>query len=566
MMYRTRGYGEQRRKPRGWWQSPILWSSTASQSGLHRLTGLRNPTTKSRDSWGGAHQRFGSAPEHWEPILLAAVFCGVLLLQLAFPKQGLDWDGDPQLYIMNALNIINGANYGSTNYIVNPETAINPAAYPPVYPMLLAGAIAVFGLDYDHLRLVPDLSFVLLLVLLVRMRTELLPRNWPALWVASVALNPYVWWFKNTMYSEFSFMFFAYLALFSFDAVDRGTREQRSSWSIWGWAVVCGLAMAAAYQTRSAGVALILAAMIVGALRPRSLGIFTAVAVAIALGVSSAIGLMYPVDGDVYAGYFKEEWAQGLLSVGWGVLDRLKIYVGSVGALVAGLAWRSSEAQLVGLVMLGFIAMGFVSRVRRRITIFEVFFAAYMCMLVVFPMAGEPLRYALPALPLATLYLLFGIASLAGAWRHSSALAIAVAALLATTYAWQYSQLRLPVDLSFHGPEATAFYRRIKEQVPADAVVLCAKPTVIALQAERKTTNPPQPLSAQSFWNYVRKANVRWLVELKEPVYGWNELGAIMPEVQSGLVEMYSDRYFGLYRVEDLRPGAESNGRSGWAG
>src|SRR5262249_45087691 len=114
-----------------------------------------------------------------------------------------------------------------------------------------------------------------------------------------------------------------------------------------------------------------------------------------------------------------------------------------------------------------------------------------------------------------------------------------------------YGRGRPPVDIPLDGADATELFQQIQNNVPSDAVILCAKPTVIALHARRRTTPPPLDPTPDQFWRYIEQAKISWVVELKSPVYGWNALEKVMPKVRSGLEPVFGNRFFELYRVRE---------------
>ena len=60
-------------------------------------------------------------------------------------RAGVTWADDWATYVQDALNILHGRRYSTTGYIFNPQTDIGPTAYPPVYPLMLAVPIAIWG-------------------------------------------------------------------------------------------------------------------------------------------------------------------------------------------------------------------------------------------------------------------------------------------------------------------------------------------------------------------------------------------------------------------------------------
>ena len=80
----------------------------------------------------------GSALRLDHPLVPILLILGIGIFLLTALRQGQEWDGDFALYLMNARNIVLGLPYAKTAYLLNPDNAINPAAFPPGLPLLLA--------------------------------------------------------------------------------------------------------------------------------------------------------------------------------------------------------------------------------------------------------------------------------------------------------------------------------------------------------------------------------------------------------------------------------------------
>jgi hypothetical protein len=101
----------------------------------------------------------------------------ILLFYLVNLKGGHNWGGDFSMYIMNARNIVRGAPYAQTGYVYNPDLPnYGPKAYPPIFPLMLAPFIAIWGVNLKVLKLVGVICFAIELFYLDQ---KVLPKDWP---------------------------------------------------------------------------------------------------------------------------------------------------------------------------------------------------------------------------------------------------------------------------------------------------------------------------------------------------------------------------------------------------
>ena len=155
----------------------------------------------------------------------AVVVAGIATFLFATLRAGLDWDGDYALYVMNARNIAERNPYALTPFIANPANPIHPAAYPPGLPLLLAPVYLLAGIDLDAMRAAVLATFgAFPLLVYARIARDWLPSVAALAAIAALGLHPYVWEFKDTIFSEFPFMLFCYAALHLLDRLSDSSR------------------------------------------------------------------------------------------------------------------------------------------------------------------------------------------------------------------------------------------------------------------------------------------------------------------------------------------------------
>jgi hypothetical protein len=473
--------------------------------------------------------------------------CLVSAFLLSTIKLGQAWDGDAELFILGALNILNGEDYGATNYIVNHDHAIHPAAYPPGLPLLMAPFIGLFGIDYLIIKFGLTACYIGVLAVVSRMATPFMSERFIVLLILGLGLNPVVWHLKDVVYSEFPFMLFAYLGLFAFDRLDQATAQGAARARVWMLTLACAAAIALAYEVRAIGMVLFAAVAVMSVWRFKRMGLLGLAVLALALMFNTAISRMFPADLSTYTSYYDVASLDGLDQIARAVLTSAGIYIRALGELVAGGGeWSWLQAGIAAAV-LSLSAIGVVRSAVRRLSIFEVFLCAYLGALLVYPITEEPVRYAQPILPLVFLYFLHAVAHVPLRIRLDVLKPVAVGIALALLYLPQFVAPDYGDGVSVDGPEAIELYTQIRSQVPADAVILCSKPTVIALYGQRHATNPPRSPTREDFRRHVKQTEATWMVELMTPLY--DELSVLAPELDDDLEAVFENRLFRLYRI-----------------
>jgi hypothetical protein len=171
---------------------------------------------------------------------------------LATIRDGHVWGDDWAAYVHQAKNIVEGRPCGDIGYIRSPSS-INPLAYPPGFPLLLAPVYRVFGFDLTAMKVMCVGFFCLALLLLYRLLQEA-GRELALATVAIIGFCPYFWDFKDTLYSEFPFLAFAYAALL---AAHRAVNPSLPSRLQTLWGLAAGVLGGFAYWIRGPGIVLL---------------------------------------------------------------------------------------------------------------------------------------------------------------------------------------------------------------------------------------------------------------------------------------------------------------------
>ncbi|MBF0143284.1 MAG: glycosyltransferase family 39 protein [Magnetococcales bacterium] len=340
-------------------------------------------------------------------VLLAAflLFSGLGL------HDGHDWGCDYAMYLLAAKNLLGGAPYSYQIPVLTfefPHGANFVLHTPSVgYPLLLAGGLALFGLDFVALKLV-NLVFWCFGVLGFYLQAR--KRFTPAVAVVGAAalLSLHsMFMFKQLLLSDVPAAALLAVALWLFDSWER----DRSLGRLTLLALLCGFIILMRPVYTLLFPSLILALLLGwwrrgGGLSRPGVALETGLLVAVALLIQ-AINVHFSSLGNDYLGHgltiFREtplkEWVSLKLGLVGNEVVRLNV-------LLFGSSFISSSHA----VLLGLIALGFFPRLSlRRIAFMEIFVLAYLVAIIILSPWGLHNRLTLPLVFPAMIYLFHGL-------------------------------------------------------------------------------------------------------------------------------------------------------------
>src|SRR5262249_47742407 len=143
-------------------------------------------------------------------------------------------------------------------------------------------------------------AFILLLIIFALIARQWLPAAIALPLTALLGLHPFLWNFKDTIFSEFPFMLFCYAALYFVDRLDPiGALPRR--WAIAGAAV----ALAFASLTRTIGIVLFPITLLLITYRSKKIVNPGTSVIALSTALVMLASFLFPSDIGTYAGYFK---------------------------------------------------------------------------------------------------------------------------------------------------------------------------------------------------------------------------------------------------------------------
>ncbi len=438
-------------------------------------------------------------------MLLNLVFC----LLLFDPK--LHTGGDSSNYVSLAESVLrSGDGYADS---MAPGAPVPHTKYPPGYPVLMAPLLAIFGRNFVVLKLLSvafTVSSVLVFCVLSKERVS------PLLWLAmslAFAVSPVVVDYSHCLLSEAPFLFFTLLALLF---LQRESAEEGIGKYFW----LSLFAIMATYYIRSIGIAFIGAGTLFYLIkrRWRKFLYYNVVGAALSLPwlirnqllKGSATGY---IEAFLLRNMYEPEAGYNDL---WGVIGRFFTNVSIYSAremprvLAGSNSLWSTTVPMKGLslVLCGFMVIGFLYVVRKRLGVAEIYFALSCLAILLFQDVVSDVRYLMPLVPLMLFYISDGltlVAEKATSLKNHTAPAVAAMALIATIGA--FSQLaRAPQNMEMirryragdqfagYPPNWRSFFVAsdwVSANTPEDAVVTVRKPRLFHLWTGRKITEYP---------------------------------------------------------------------------
>ena len=490
-------------------------------------------------------------------------------------RAGYNWGGDFALYIAHAKNIATGQPYADTGYIYNTNVpALSPRTYPPVFPAILSPVYRIFGLDLYPMKVAGIAVFSLFLVVFYYYTRERLESSWSRLGaVAAVAFSPWFWKLKDSIMSDYSFLLFTFAAIV---LMDRLADRKTTGGSSMMFAVLVGLVAYLSYGTRSLGLLLIPALMLLGIVRFRAISRATIV-VTLVFAAGYAVQYAKLQTDQSYVNSLKVSLQKSA--------DRAAATSGSVAAEPRGPSgyqrlqnrvwsnlnyyyqvmkpyWFKGNPKRSVILYAGtgvLAVFGFLVLVRNRPSSGDTFFLLYAAVLLLVPFfQGD--RYLLPLVPLYFVYLFRGAESVLGSGSsivRKLPLAKSIIPIgLMLAIAWSYSTYYTPgrfEDYSYgiEKKESKELFEFVRQSTPQDSVIIFRKPRPLALMTGRKAstfhiTDNPEDLLA-----YFEQIGANYIIEPKEGarVPQWEYMQDWIAHYVERLEPVFENADFRVYRL-----------------
>lgn len=492
-------------------------------------------------------------------VLGVAIYCIVAIANLS---DGHNWGDDFALYISHARNLATGRPYAETGFIQNPLYPYLAITYaPPIAPIILAPVYVAFGLNLVAMKAALVLFFGATLLVIYFYYSALKSPVDAALVTAAMALNPYLWRFKDNVVTEFIFLFFLWLALLFLEIRERAP-------SLSGRLVAAGCAGAAAYfatGTREIGLVLVPAVIVYDLLFRRRLGLDTALFLVVFFvgygGQSLLLGL------NIDQAYIGEDEGYATLLVGWSnsfenvfhYVYALRVYFPAPYFLFVPLTAVFLACAVMGLYRewTRYVPPGQplrIADVLRGIRLQDVLAAGYLAAICLQPFRAT--RYLMPVIPILFFYIVVGaraaVDRLAPATWSSAAVVLAAMLIYHTGY-FLTAKADRTAQQGIHNPQSVELFNAVRTQLPKDAVVIFRKPRAMALYGQRRSAVWPTTKAAneETAWKNLAQLGATHLVIPREatglgsPPYLRYDRGPTPAFLQA----VFANDHFTVYRI-----------------
>ena len=416
--------------------------------------------------------------------LLIVIILASLFLATSTLTRGHEWGDDFASYIMQAESIWNGTTREFVEHnsitIFQSSNQIGPVAYPWGYPLILTPVYALKGIHPLALKL-PGLFFYagFLATLYWLMKTRL-GQIESLLIVCLFAFNPLLIRFLDQVLSDVPFLFFSTLTLLFMEGTQRLTIRRL---------VLLGIMIFLAYFIRTTGVLLLASFIVVEFLKAfnnratLSRNLREVLVVCIIFGLLFLVSLLLFPEGETSHLMRFQEFS----------MERAIRFTGSYFAVFSSFFGDGIVWQVIYYILLVCFLVG-AWIYRKQDTLFIVFFALWMIVLIVWP-AWQGSRFIFPLLPIFMYFAFQGLKvflgklsdrlASTGRWAMYGFWSLIILIFFFTSSRNAYINIKNgrvingPFD-----PYSQEVYKYIEEKTPADSVIVFFKPRVMRMMTD----------------------------------------------------------------------------------
>jgi hypothetical protein len=418
-------------------------------------------------------------------------------------------------YVMHSANVVEGRSYTAINYVPNPQALwLAPSnGYPPVYPLLLAPAYKIWGLNLRALKVVTVLCFVGFLVIFAELMRPTLSPLMSCCALLILGFNPVFWEHRNVLLSEFPYLMFSFGALL---AIQRVYKDLTADEVRIGMIVFVSILIYLTYGIRTIGIVLLPALVLADVLKFRKpsrflIGVFALTAVLIAvqtLFLASPKGYLSAVELSPRAAASNAIFYAKTLSYVWSNGFSKKLQIGFALAFTA------------------LAAAGFTRRVWTNRSAGEFYLLGYVAILISWS-AEIGMRGLLPILPLYFVCALEGFGRIVHPLgRLGGTVSLTVVLLLVGfTYAGAIGTLsRKPAEPNVRDSTAQEMFIFLRANTQPAEVLVFPKPRTLALFTNRRVASlAPNEMPEDSF-QFMKSIHAPILVKPKWSPLSWQSL------------------------------------------
>jgi 4-amino-4-deoxy-L-arabinose transferase-like glycosyltransferase len=465
-------------------------------------------------------------------ILIVGILILVAVFYMATIRSGHDWGGDFSMYIKHTINIVEGEDYQDTNYIYVKD-GLSPRSYPPVFPLLLTPVYKLFGLNLTAMKMEIFLFFVLSLAVIYQVLKNKLPSGYLLALIAMVGFNPYFWHFKDSVNSDIPFIFFLYLGI---NFITRHCTEEGAWKTNPIYPLLAGLIVYMAVGVRTIGLSLVIAVFILDLIHRRKITLFSLI-------LSGVVGLCVLLEKSLFTGdsgqlaHFKVSGAQ--------ILNNLIYYPWEFPDI---LFYGFHEYFILAIALYILALSGFISKVREKITLLEIFPLVYIAVLLLWPF-HQDYRYASPLFPLYLYYIFYGIQAFNFSLvpETKRVLLISMISIITFSYLSFYWKADYgPITHGIEKKESVELFEFIKNKTARDDIIVFTKPRVLALYTGRRASYNQSIDDNESFIEFLETLGASYVAVgiLDRPIRR-----ELVEKNKARLSKVFSNADFSVYKI-----------------
>jgi 4-amino-4-deoxy-L-arabinose transferase-like glycosyltransferase len=463
-----------------------------------------------------------------------------------------DWGDDFAQYIHQSGNIVNGIPQSETGFIYSQQNFIGPQTYPVGFPLLLSPVYALAGNNIGaFITLISLLYIVLGLLMIVFFRQYF---SWITAFVLALIFmyNPPMVLFKREVMSDIPFTALLVLNFILYQKTKSGNLKQF---------IVLALTTGFMITVRPTGIIFIAAVimeqlhlLIRRKIKLNDLAIRGGIIILAPLVVYYIINIFIfkiPSGGSIrdYLLFYDSGKLIDIIPENLSHhIDAFRyLFVPQAGALM-GLS------IILGSFVLVFALLGFIKLILQGPELTEWFFIFYVIMLLLFPNNNSAFRLMVPLIFISLFYAATGFKTIQllpqiPGWKK----ALSIGLLIMLLFMPGLISIIRSGDNTIEGPQqktAVETFKFMSKNVPAEAVVVFAKPRALALYAGCHSMADPRTKDPTLFHEQVMEANATYLLLCNqltdELMYRYSRV------MQNRLTKQFENKDFVLYKIKPV--------------
>jgi len=462
------------------------------------------------------------------------------IFYLSTIREGHSWGDDFSAYISHAENIVKGIDYKATGYIYNPSyPSLGPRAYPPVFPFLLSPLYKYYGLNLISMKIeivIIFLMFLLSFYLILKKRISFI---YLAVMLAIIGFNPFFWDFKDNIVSDIPFLFFLYLSL---SVVSKEQGIDKPGKFNPAYPVLAGCLIYISYETRNVGFFVLPCLFIYDIIKFRKISVFSV--------VSALTFLIFYIARSIFFSYADIGYSDQFGLKPQVILNNLYAYSCALSDIWSN-GYNKIFKYALFAVFSSFGFIGYAVRIKRGITVFEIFSMLYSALVLIWP-AHQGTRFLIPVIPLYIFYAFTGIdAFLIGRKGARKLIFTAITAAIFISYAGKYATADYGYIREGIGKkEAKELFDYVNGNTQKSDVFIFQKPRALALYTGRSASVYHCPDDYMELWKYFKDIGAVYIVAGEPFDTDRRYLRLFIEKHRNHLEAVYSNRDFKVYKIK----------------